>query len=133
MVYRTILFPIGPGKSMAGHSQFKNIMHRKGAQDAKRGKVFTKIIRELTISAKMGLPDPDMGEQVTAVVAPADWSKAGPELEAELIDFCKSRLATLKCPKSVHFEPELPRDAVGKLAKKVLRERYREAVGQERG
>ena len=43
---------------MAGHSQFKNIMHRKGAQDAKRGKVFTKLIRELTTAAKLGLPDP---------------------------------------------------------------------------
>ena len=39
---------------MAGHSQFKNIMYRKGAQDAKRAKIFTKIIRELTVSAKMG-------------------------------------------------------------------------------
>ncbi len=39
---------------MAGHSQFKNIMYRKGAQDAKRAKVFTKIIRELTVSAKSG-------------------------------------------------------------------------------
>ena len=43
---------------MAGHSQFKNIMHRKGAQDAKRGKIFTKLIRELTTAAKLGLPDP---------------------------------------------------------------------------
>ena len=42
---------------MAGHSQFKNIMHRKGAQDAKRAKVFTKIIRELTVAAR-GNPDP---------------------------------------------------------------------------
>ena len=44
---------------MAGHSQFKNIMHRKGAQDAKRAKVFTKLIRELTVAARSGLPDPD--------------------------------------------------------------------------
>ena len=43
---------------MAGHSQFKNIMHRKGAQDKKRAKVFTKIIRELTTAARTGLPDP---------------------------------------------------------------------------
>ena len=83
--------------------------------------------------AVFGVPDPDMGEQVTAVVAPADWSKAGPELEADLIAFCKSRLATLKCPRTVHFEPELPRDAVGKLAKRVLRDRYSAAAGQERG
>ena len=40
--------------TMAGHSQFKNIMHRKGAQDAKRAKVFTKLIRDLTVAAKEG-------------------------------------------------------------------------------
>ena len=43
---------------MAGHSQFKNIMHRKGAQDAKRAKVFAKLAREITVAAKSGLPDP---------------------------------------------------------------------------
>ena len=43
---------------MAGHSQFKNIMHRKGAQDAKRARQFAKLIREITVSARTGLPDP---------------------------------------------------------------------------
>lgn len=43
---------------MAGHSQFKNIMHRKGAQDAKRAKMFNKLAREITVAAKMGAPDP---------------------------------------------------------------------------
>ena len=43
---------------MAGHSQFKNIMHRKGAQDAKRAKLFAKLAREITVSAKSGMPDP---------------------------------------------------------------------------
>ncbi len=43
---------------MAGHSQFKNIMYRKGAQDAKRAKLFAKIAREITVAAKSGLPDP---------------------------------------------------------------------------
>jgi YebC/PmpR family DNA-binding regulatory protein len=43
---------------MAGHSQFKNIMHRKGAQDAKRARHFAKLIREITVSARSGLPDP---------------------------------------------------------------------------
>ena len=43
---------------MAGHSQFKNIMHRKGAQDAKRAKLFAKLAREVTVAAKSGLPDP---------------------------------------------------------------------------
>jgi YebC/PmpR family DNA-binding regulatory protein len=56
---------------MAGHSQFKNIMHRKGAQDAKRAKVFTKIIRELTVSAKSGLPDPAMNPRLRAAVLAA--------------------------------------------------------------
>ena len=74
--------------------------------------------------AVFGVPDADMGEQVKAIVAPADWSAAGPALEAELIAYCMSRLATLKCPKSVAFERELPRDAGGKLAKKALRDRH---------
>ena len=56
---------------MAGHSQFKNIMHRKGAQDAKRAKVFTKIIRELTVSARSGLPDPNANPRLRAAVMAA--------------------------------------------------------------
>ena len=56
---------------MAGHSQFKNIMHRKGKQDAKRGKVFTKLIRELTVAAKTGLPDPASNPRLRAAVVAA--------------------------------------------------------------
>ncbi len=56
---------------MAGHSQFKNIMHRKGAQDAKRAKVFTKLIRELTVSAKTGLPDPAANPRLRAAILAA--------------------------------------------------------------
>jgi YebC/PmpR family DNA-binding regulatory protein len=56
---------------MAGHSQFKNIMHRKGAQDKKRGKVFTKIIRELTVAARSGLPDPAANPRLRAAVVAA--------------------------------------------------------------
>ena len=57
--------------SMAGHSQFKNIMYRKGAQDAKRAKLFTKIIRELTVAARSGLPDPDQNPRLRLAVAAA--------------------------------------------------------------
>ena len=56
---------------MAGHSQFKNIMHRKGAQDKKRAKVFTKIIRELTTAARTGLPDPAANPRLRAAVLAA--------------------------------------------------------------
>jgi YebC/PmpR family DNA-binding regulatory protein len=56
---------------MAGHSQFKNIMYRKGAQDAKRAKVFTKIIRELTVAAKTGLSDPNANPRLRAAMIAA--------------------------------------------------------------
>ena len=55
---------------MAGHSQFKNIMYRKGAQDAKRAKVFTKIIRELTVAARIS-PDPESNPRLRAAIASA--------------------------------------------------------------
>src|SRR5690348_4746944 len=56
---------------MAGHSQFKNIMYRKGAQDKKRGKVFTKLIRELTTAARIGVPDPASNPRLRAAVLAA--------------------------------------------------------------
>jgi YebC/PmpR family DNA-binding regulatory protein len=56
---------------MAGHSQFKNIMVRKGAQDARRGRLFTKIIRELTTAAKQGQPDPNMNPRLRAAITAA--------------------------------------------------------------
>lgn len=56
---------------MAGHSQFKNIMHRKGAQDAKRAKIFTKIIRELTVAARTGLADPNANPRLRAAIIAA--------------------------------------------------------------
>jgi len=56
---------------MAGHSQFKNIMYRKGAQDKKRAKIFTKIIRELTTAARSGLPDPSANPRLRAAVLSA--------------------------------------------------------------
>jgi YebC/PmpR family DNA-binding regulatory protein len=53
---------------VAGHSQFKNIMHRKGAQDARRAKVFTKLIRELTTAARTGLPDPALNPRLRSAI-----------------------------------------------------------------
>jgi YebC/PmpR family DNA-binding regulatory protein len=56
---------------MAGHSQFKNIMHRKGAQDIKRAKIFNKLAREITVAAKQGLPDPAMNPRLRAAIIAA--------------------------------------------------------------
>jgi YebC/PmpR family DNA-binding regulatory protein len=56
---------------MAGHSQFKNIMHRKGAQDKKKAKAFNKIAREITVAAKMGQPDPDANPRLRAAITAA--------------------------------------------------------------
>jgi YebC/PmpR family DNA-binding regulatory protein len=56
---------------MAGHSQFKNIMHRKGAQDARRGRQFAKLIREITVSARQGLPDPASNPRLRAAMVSA--------------------------------------------------------------
>src|SRR5579872_1333539 len=56
---------------MAGHSQFKNIMHRKGRQDAAKSKLFGKLAREITVSAKLGLPDPAMNPRLRAAITAA--------------------------------------------------------------
>jgi long-chain acyl-CoA synthetase len=74
--------------------------------------------------AVFGVPNEEMGEEVKAVVQPHDISKAGKALEAELILFCRKHLSPIKCPKSIDFEPELPRTPTGKLVKRHLRDRY---------
>jgi YebC/PmpR family DNA-binding regulatory protein len=56
---------------MAGHSQFKNIMHRKGRQDAQKSKLFSKLAREITVAAKMGAPDPGMNARLRAAIISA--------------------------------------------------------------
>jgi YebC/PmpR family DNA-binding regulatory protein len=53
---------------MAGHSQFKNIMHRKGKQDSVRSKMFSKLAREITVAAKAGMPDPDMNARLRLAI-----------------------------------------------------------------
>ena len=74
--------------------------------------------------AVFGVPDEEMGEAVKAVVQPAESATAGLDLEEELIAYCRSELATYKCPRSVDFVDQLPRDPSGKLYKRLLRERY---------
>jgi long-chain acyl-CoA synthetase len=74
--------------------------------------------------AVFGVPNVEFGEEVKAVVQPLNWPDAGPELEGELLEYCRRHLAHYKCPRSVDFVPELPRDPNGKLYKRRLRDRY---------
>lgn len=79
---------------------------------------------KLVDAAVFGVPNDEFGEEVKAVVQPADGIEGGPELAAELIEYCRARLATYKCPRTVEFDRELPRDPNGKLYKRRIRERY---------
>lgn len=74
--------------------------------------------------AVFGVPNEDFGEEVKAVVQPKHWEDIGPELEAELIEFCRDNISHIKCPRSVDFEKELPRHPTGKLYKRLLKDRY---------
>jgi long-chain acyl-CoA synthetase len=79
---------------------------------------------KLVDAAVFGVPNDEFGEEVKAVVQPAEGIAASLELEAELIEYCRTHLATYKCPRTVEFVSELPRDPNGKLYKRRIRERY---------
>ncbi|WP_020497543.1 MULTISPECIES: acyl-CoA synthetase [Sciscionella] len=74
--------------------------------------------------AVIGIPDAEMGEQVKAVVQPAQGVDAAPGLGAELVDYVRERIAHYKAPKSVDFVDDLPRTPTGKLLKREIRDRY---------
>ena len=72
---------------MAGHSQFKNIMYRKGAQDKKRAKLFGRLIREVTVAARNGLPDPEHNPALRAAISAALPRIRGAGKAAGLLNF----------------------------------------------
>jgi long-chain acyl-CoA synthetase len=74
--------------------------------------------------AVIGVPDAEMGEVVKAVVQPVPGAAPGPELEAELLEYVRARIAHYKAPRSVDFVDELPRTPTGKLVKRQLTKRY---------
>jgi acyl-CoA synthetase (AMP-forming)/AMP-acid ligase II len=78
--------------------------------------------------AVFGLPDPEMGEYVHAVVQPAEGVEEGPELAEELLQYAREHLARYKVPRVVDFRDELPRLPTGKLYKQGLRDEYRKAM-----
>ena len=78
-------------------------------------------------AAVIGVPDDDLGEVPKAVVQPMDMpdgDEAAAAMERELIDYCRASLASVKCPRTVDFRAELPRDGTGKLYKRLLRDEY---------
>jgi acyl-CoA synthetase (AMP-forming)/AMP-acid ligase II len=74
--------------------------------------------------AVIGVPSDELGEEVKAVVQPRDWADAGPDLAAELIAFARAHLSHIKCPRSIDFDPALPRHDTGKLYKRLVKDRY---------
>jgi acyl-CoA synthetase (AMP-forming)/AMP-acid ligase II len=79
---------------------------------------------KLVDAAVFGVPNDEFGEEVKAVVQPLDGVAPGQELAGELIEYCRAHLASYKCPRTVDFDPALPRDPNGKLYKRRIRDRY---------
>ena len=74
--------------------------------------------------AVIGVPNENLGEEVKGVVLTKNMIEAGPELEKELIAFCRTRLSSIKCPRTINFKVQLPRHSTGKLQKRLILDTY---------
>jgi long-chain acyl-CoA synthetase len=74
--------------------------------------------------AVIGVPHPEFGEEVRGVVQVRNGVVESADLAAELVDYCRSRLSHIACPRSIDFDRELPRTPTGKLLKRQVRQRY---------
>ncbi|HAT26728.1 MAG TPA: acyl-CoA synthetase, partial [Gammaproteobacteria bacterium] len=80
--------------------------------------------------AVFGVPNEEFGEEVKAVVQPADFGSAGPALAAELMNYAREKISHIKCPRSIDFMEELPRHPTGKLYKRLLKNKYWETTSK---
>ena len=78
--------------------------------------------------AVFGIPNEEFGEEVKAVIQPVDWAHATDEVAAELLDWCRERLSSIKVPRSIDFMEQLPRMENGKLYKRHLADAYKGAA-----
>ncbi|MCB2057090.1 MAG: acyl-CoA synthetase [Novosphingobium sp.] len=82
---------------------------------------------KVTDAAVIGAPDPDLGEKVVAVIQPVAMAEAGPALADELMAWLAPQLSRIKLPRQIDFREQLPREATGKLYKRLLRDEYKAA------
>jgi hypothetical protein len=120
---------------MAGHSKFKNIMYRKGAQDKKRSALFSKLSREITVAAKMGLPDPDANARLRAAIIAARAQSMPKDNIQRAIDKASGSDAELALELIGDARGELGPDAIGPADDRLvtMRHRARELVGRKDG
>ncbi len=99
-------------------------------QEAENLLVAHEFVRD---AAVFGIPHPEYGEEVMAVVEPIEGMEGNSTLEAQLISYCREHLASIKCPRSMVFSRDLPREPTGKLLKRKLRDEWRQRLGSPIG